>query len=206
MAEGLPLSSGDVLGVFYDSTGVLVCAGYEVWNGSSNIALAAFGDDATTPEKDGFAPGEQIRWKIWRTNGATMLNAIPVYQSVGSMGGIVSDTSRFAVNGISAISSLTGTLTALSADHEPGAYVLRQNFPNPFNPSTRIVYHLPASSRVILTVLNLLGQEVAMLVNEQQAAGEYTTTFEAGTLASGVYLLQMRAGGFVQTRRMLLIR
>ncbi|MDD5087635.1 MAG: T9SS type A sorting domain-containing protein [bacterium] len=88
----------------------------------------------------------------------------------------------------------------------PKEYVLHPNFPNPFNATTQIGYELPKASRVTLAVFNLLGEEVASLVDEVQAAGMHTVVFEGSGLASGVYLYRMQTDGFVQTRKMVLLK
>jgi hypothetical protein len=88
----------------------------------------------------------------------------------------------------------------------PSAYRLSQNYPNPFNPSTRIRYNIPVHSRVSLKVFNLLGQEVASLVNEEQPAGRYIALFEANSLPTGVYFYRLEAGSFRETKKMLLVR
>jgi hypothetical protein len=81
---------------------------------------------------------------------------------------------------------------------------LEQNYPNPFNPSTTIRYGLPNRSHVTLTVFNTLGQQVAQLVNAEMDAGYHEATFDAKGLASGVYFYRIKAGDFVQTRKLLL--
>jgi glucuronoarabinoxylan endo-1,4-beta-xylanase len=83
---------------------------------------------------------------------------------------------------------------------------LHQNYPNPFNPSTIIRYELPKSSTVRLSVYDMLGREVSMLVNERKDAGVHEATFDASGLSSGVYLCRLQAGDFVQTRKLLLVR
>jgi hypothetical protein len=88
----------------------------------------------------------------------------------------------------------------------PTAYELCQNYPNPFNPSTAIRYGLPRSSTVQLTVYNTLGQEVAILVQGEQEPGYHEVKFEGSGLSSGVYFYRLRAGDFVQTRKLLLVR
>jgi hypothetical protein len=84
-------------------------------------------------------------------------------------------------------------------------YFLSQNYPNPFNPSTTIRYVLPQKSRVTLSVINTLGQEVANLVNGEYEAGFHETTFDASGLSSGVYFYRIQAGEFVATKRLLLL-
>jgi hypothetical protein len=88
----------------------------------------------------------------------------------------------------------------------PSSYILNQNYPNPFNPTTVIIYQVPAVSNVRLSVFDMLGREVALLVNEKKGAGRYEVKFDAAGLASGVYLYRLTAGGFVQSRKMLLVR
>jgi len=89
---------------------------------------------------------------------------------------------------------------------QPVAYRLVQNYPNPFNPSTRIRYTLPERSAVTLRIYNVLGQQVATLVNEVQEQGNYVALFEAKSLASGVYYYKLEAGNFTQTMKMLLMK
>jgi hypothetical protein len=83
---------------------------------------------------------------------------------------------------------------------------LDQNYPNPFNPNTVIKYSIPEVSKVMLKLYNLLGEEMATLVNEEKVAGYYKVEFNAATLPSGVYFYQLRAGDFVQTKKMLLLK
>ncbi len=85
-------------------------------------------------------------------------------------------------------------------------YKLEQNYPNPFNPTTMIQYSLAANAKVTLTVYNVLGQEVKTLVNAKQTAGVHQVNFDAHTLTSGVYFYQIKAGNFVQTKKMLLVK
>ncbi len=88
----------------------------------------------------------------------------------------------------------------------PTTYALRQNYPNPFNPSTLVRYQLPVASEVRLMVYDLLGREVAVLVNEKKAQGTYMVTFDASGLTTGVYIYRLTAGSFTQTNKMLLIK
>jgi photosystem II stability/assembly factor-like uncharacterized protein len=88
----------------------------------------------------------------------------------------------------------------------PEYYKLFQNYPNPFNPSTTIRYELPMASHVTLKVYNILGQEVATLVNEKKEAGRYEVNFDGSKLPSGVYFYRIQAGAFTQTRKLLLLR
>ena len=86
------------------------------------------------------------------------------------------------------------------------AFTLFRNYPNPFNPITVIAYRLEAGGFVNLSVYNLSGQKVRVLINEKQAAGRYSITFNAGSLPSGIYYYTLKTGNFVLTRRMILLQ
>ncbi|MGD8782712.1 MAG: GLUG motif-containing protein [Ignavibacteria bacterium] len=88
----------------------------------------------------------------------------------------------------------------------PLEFTLEQNYPNPFNPSTVINYHLSEHSKVELKVYDILSREIAVLVNKEQAAGNYTVNFNASSLSSGVYFYQIKTGKYLETRKMLLLR
>jgi len=94
----------------------------------------------------------------------------------------------------------------------PSEFSLSQNYPNPFNPETVIGYQLAVNSKVSLKVYDVLGNEVAILVNEEKPAGKYQVNFNAQQttnnqqLSSGVYFYQLRAGQFVQTKKFVLIK
>jgi hypothetical protein len=92
------------------------------------------------------------------------------------------------------------------SDRIPDSFTLYQNFPNPFNPSTTIRFSIPEQSKVTLIVYDMLGREVATLVDEQLQPGEYSRLFDARHLAGGVYPYRLRAGEYVQTKRLLLVK
>ena len=91
-------------------------------------------------------------------------------------------------------------------NNTPKVYSLNQNYPNPFNPSTQISFGLPKSGNVKLVVFDILGREVKTLVNEFQTAGTHSITFDASSLASGVYFYSITANDFTATKKMLLIK
>jgi photosystem II stability/assembly factor-like uncharacterized protein len=88
----------------------------------------------------------------------------------------------------------------------PASFALLQNYPNPFNPSTTINYQLPKASKVSLKVYDVLGQKIMTLVNGDMGAGVHSVTFNAGKLASGVYLYRLDAGTYSQSRKMILTK
>jgi len=89
---------------------------------------------------------------------------------------------------------------------QPTEFKLYQNYPNPFNPSTRIQYAVSSKQFVSLKVYDVLGNEVATLVNEEKPTGEYEIELDGVRLPSGVYFYQLQAGGFIQTKKMILLR
>ena len=88
----------------------------------------------------------------------------------------------------------------------PSEFSLEQNFPNPFNPSTTINFTLPEKEIVILKIYDVMGEEVAVLLNEEQPAGLHSVEFDASKLASGTYYYKLQAGSNIETRKMMLLK
>jgi len=88
----------------------------------------------------------------------------------------------------------------------PTTYRLYENYPNPFNPTTTISYDLPVDVDIVLKVYDMLGREVRTLVNERQTAGTHRVLFDASSLSSGAYIYELRAGSFVDRKKMLMIK
>jgi len=98
------------------------------------------------------------------------------------------------------------TSVDITSGESPREHSLLQTYPNPFNPSTTIRYGLPNPSHVTLTVFNSLGQQVAQLVNGEMEAGYHEVKFDASGLSSAIYFYRLRAGDFVETKRLMLLR
>ncbi len=88
----------------------------------------------------------------------------------------------------------------------PVDYTLQQNYPNPFNPTTKIKYQLPELSFVTIKVYDVLGNEMAVLVNEKRPAGNFEVEFNATTLPSGIYFYRLQAGAFIETKKMVFMK
>ena len=110
------------------------------------------------------------------------------------------------------VSNATGVK---AAQNTPAEFELQQNYPNPFNPTTTIQYDIPKAEHVTLKVYDILGNEVETLVNSEQQAGNYSVQFSTsgstssgvrGQIASGIYFYRLKAGSFVQTKKMLLLK
>jgi hypothetical protein len=108
---------------------------------------------------------------------------------------------------IKTIIDYTATTNPTSVETEgeqPKEYFLAQNFPNPFNPSTKISYGIQEAGVVNLKIYNILGSEVTTLVDEHKPAGNYEVNFGKNELASGIYIYRLTVNNFVQTRKMIL--
>ena len=88
----------------------------------------------------------------------------------------------------------------------PTDFILSQNYPNPFNPSTKIKWQSPVTGHQTLKVLDLLGNEVATLVDEYKEAGKYEVSFDASQLSTGIYFYRLKAGSFTQTKKMIFLK
>jgi hypothetical protein len=91
-------------------------------------------------------------------------------------------------------------------EHIPRRYVLEQNYPNPFNPSTTISFSLPAKSYVVLKVYDMLGKEVATLIQKELSSGNHIQQWNASNVSSGVYFYRLEAGVFMDTKKLILLR
>ena len=107
---------------------------------------------------------------------------------------------RFVVHVIDPVSSVEGNNVIVNN------FKLDQNYPNPFNPSTIISYSIPQNSFVTLKVYDVLGNEVATLINETKSAGKYDVNFNASNLSNGVYLYSIKTDNFKSTKKMLLMK
>jgi hypothetical protein len=100
----------------------------------------------------------------------------------------------------------TGGASSVGVTTQPTSYRLEQNYPNPFNPTTTIRFSLGQRGRVSLKIFDILGREVATLLNGELDAGLHQATFDASKLASGIYLYRVRAGEFMETKKLLLLK
>jgi photosystem II stability/assembly factor-like uncharacterized protein len=128
----------------------------------------------------------------------------------GSCGAVLacnSDGILFAGTGTKVYRTIQSTTDVANNDNNlPKQFTLSQNYPNPFNPSTKIRYQLPQSEKVTLKVYDIIGKEIAELVNEVKPAGKYEITFDAPQITTGVYFYSLQAGDFFETKKMILIK
>jgi hypothetical protein len=102
----------------------------------------------------------------------------------------------------------SGTPTSVQriSEFSPANLALGQNYPNPFNPATTITFQVPAAMQVMLKVYDVIGKEIATVMNEQKQAGSYSVRFDASNLAGGMYFYRLSAGTMVQTKKMILLK
>jgi hypothetical protein len=188
-----------------DGAGGAIITWSDMRNGASNTDIYAQRIDASGVVQ-------------WTANGvavstATGSQTAPQIVTNGTGGAIIAwrDT-RNPVPSIygqrvNANGQLGGTTDAPDNDHgTPDAFKLNQSYPNPFNPASTFTFSIPQTANVRLSIYNVLGQEVATVVNETLNAGSYSRTFNAAGLASGAYFYRLTAGENTETKRMLLLK
>lgn len=135
-------------------------------------------------------------------SGGTDKNLMSVSFSGPNVGIAVGDEGTIIITSNGGITDINSDKT----DKELRKYYLFQNYPNPFNPATELNYTIPIQSKVTIKIYDVLGSEVETLVNEIKPAGTYRATWNAANRTSGVYFYQLRAGDFIQTKKMILLR
>ena len=145
----------------------------------------------------------------WQTLPDTSGAIVGIYKHPGQdIVYALTDSSLLKItpSGIYTLAHITTGIEQPGSNRKPGQFVLHQNYPNPFNPTTTIRYELARPGPVRLTVYNVLGQQVSVLVNARQPAGTHQVTFNASQLASGVYFYRLRASNKVFVKKMLVMK
>ncbi|OGU41471.1 MAG: hypothetical protein A2315_01750 [Ignavibacteria bacterium RIFOXYB2_FULL_35_12] len=158
---------------------------------------------------------EQIPYSVFSNMGGIYSNADnKILSTLGeSVIGNATNSSNQVLSGFWNVYKQNVITSIEDEETVPIQFKLEQNFPNPFNPTTKISWQSPVGSLPdgkagwqTLKVYDVLGNEVAMLVNEERAAGRYEITFDAVHLSSGIYFYTLRAGNFVEMKKMVLIK
>ena len=137
--------------------------------------------------------------------GQNEINRLISIDPTTGVGDTIGSTGVRGITGLAVEDTVVG-IADDTKETLPTVYALRQNYPNPFNPTTTIEFDLPKTSEVSLKVFNILGEEVATLLSASLHSGSYTYEWDASGLASGVYLYRLEAEGYVQTRKMILMK
>lgn len=157
-------------------------------NGVDTVTTVTLGKIDSIMAGWGIAPGDSLRGR-WLVKAYTQLDSLtPI-------------TSNFLITFIRGLIGINPISTVIPKD-----YFVNPNYPNPFNPVTKIKFGLPKESFVKITVFDILGREVSVLANEQLKAGEFEVDWTADAFPSGVYFYRIEAGSFVKTAKMMLIK
>jgi hypothetical protein len=187
---------------FTQGTTLFLAGGTGAGNSQSPSAVAPTGGAVLAYTYNNGGQGAGISWN----NGTTGLAYFAFNFEAAS--GLAATTPRRVV--LNNILNWFGTLSPVvpEKDRVPGplTYDLKQNWPNPFNPSTVLSYDIRAASFVFLRVYDTSGRWVTTLVNDRQSAGTHQVTFDGSGLASGIYLAKLEAGGMTITRKMVLMK
>ncbi len=223
------LYTGDLIGktlthgLYKWGTGVIISAGGVIISGTANdvwifqVAQNLTIDNGAIVTLSGGALASNIFWQVGGqvTLGTTaQMNGIILCQTAIAMStGATLNGRALAQTAITLDANTVtkpATVTTVTDEIAPQEFALYQNFPNPFNPSTFIQYKIEEPVNVSLKVYNVLGREVAVLVNDRQNAGSHTVLFNTvngpQNLSSGVYFYRLEAGSFVSTKKFILLQ
>jgi hypothetical protein len=196
LVEAPELNEGDEIAVWTTSK-MLVGSGV-ISQGKALITI--WGDNAATQDvTDGAVGGEPLSMTAWfvteQNEGSLTVSSLSdALTGTKSTNSLRYKTDAVWIAGVTLVREI------------PQTFTLSQNYPNPFNPSSVIPYGLPHDAMVTLEVFNILGQRVALIVNEEQKAGNHEVVFQNPALGSGVYFYRLAAGNFTETRKMIIIR
>ncbi|KAA3617499.1 MAG: T9SS C-terminal target domain-containing protein [Calditrichaeota bacterium] len=179
----------------------------------NNVDEKGFAHDVTIGlEGTVFLTGGDDGLRAYDYNGTSFTNTAHIYDSTGSAHGVAvgPDGTIFLANWEGGLVAYTYSPISGFADkllRSPIQFVLSHNYPNPFNPSTTIKYQLPKTSKVDLSIYNLLGQKVISLVNKKQQSGQYAIEWDASGFSTGVYYYQLKTDrGYIKTRKLILLK
>jgi hypothetical protein len=177
-------------------------------NGDPKVSMYAFPADPLTatagnPDLDSLPDDKRMMLSTGPFNLAVGDTQVVIVECVGGSG-----TDRLdAIINLRKAAALSSTaITGVSELKVPHGYTLSQNYPNPFNSSTTISYQLPTQSYVMLKIFDVLGREVVTLVDELKQPGDYSATWNAEKVPSGVYFYRLQTGSFIETKKLMLMK
>ena len=176
-----------------------------VFGGAINCSSAWSTVEVYDPDTDNWTSGTDISTK-WVMTAAASIN-----ENIYVSGGTFQICPPSVVKTVRVYNPAQDTLLALEIinrhnQQQPESFAISQNYPNPFNPSTTLKYGIPKESYITLKVYDILGREVATLVNKQQKAGYYEVDWNAANNSSGIYFYRIQAGDFAETKKMILMK
>ena len=215
--EKLGLSNNWAHGATGDGTAmVCVDTSFIIYNSPNNLSipLNATIDLYTSPSSVGVEYGPSLSSSVSQIGQATSENYYVItadlekYWLWGFQDSPVNMTQTGKDLFVNIVDYMLNTLVSVDEEGitKPESFKLNQNYPNPFNPTTKISYSIPSNENVTLKIYNLLGSEVATLVNEKQAQGSYEVSFNATDLTSGIYFYKITSDNFTQVNKMMLLK
>ncbi len=197
--------SSEANSVTIQSDGKIVVAGYSGDGNRDDFALARYNTSGSLDNTFGtngitttpFIFSDEANSVAIQTDGKIVAAGACEYNDFYNLDGFALMRYTGSSSGVNSV--------PVAADF-PKTYALYQNYPNPFNPTTILNYSIPKSSFVTIKVYDVIGREVAVLVNEEKPAGDYSIIFNASNLASGIYFYKMQAGRFEKTKKLILLK
>ena len=172
------------------------------WNTATEVNNYGFEVERASSQT---SPGQETWSKVGFVNGSGNSNS-PKQYSYTDNSGLSSGSYSYRLKQIDNDGQFEYSKVVDVSFNAPTEFSLKQNYPNPFNPTTTISYSLPEKAQVRLIVYDAIGNEVASLVNQEQAEGEHNISFDASNLSSGIYFYKLTAGSFAKTMKMILLR
>lgn len=209
---GLPATQGTTWTTAYTSTVRLLGSVVSTTTHDARYVVDAFGrmtmpggqiHDALRIRKYNLYNGSPVLSYIFLARGGAQIQVEAASTDTTINSGTINIRRKTLAWNLSVVSD---PLDVRLSDNVPAEFSLKQNYPNPFNPTTRIEYQVAKAEFVTLKVYNLVGQEVASLINETKAPGTYAVAWNAEGMPSGVYFYMMQADGFSATKRLVLLK
>lgn len=206
LLNGSPLSKGSELALFTEDG---LCAGVVVWEEKST-GFAVWGDDSQTGDRDGFAAGEALTFRVWNAATAREYDSRKTDTEVafGDSQPFFTQESVYIEDAVYELRSLTisGDPTSSEEESVPSEFTLHPNYPNPFNPSTTIRYELPQPAFVQITIYNAAGAQVDRLFAGTMLPGAHEVRWNAEGLPTGTYFFRIQADNQTKTQQLVLLR
>ena len=213
------INAGTNLGYTRDNAGIVLVGAPDVgaYEYAGIASTPSFPSGSFTASPDTLVKGGVVTL-TWTDSNATSASINPGVGSVYIRGGEMSVMVESSVTFVLKLTNGTGSsnykvpimvlspLAGMASNPVPLGYSLHQNYPNPFNPSTTITYEVPSATHVTITVYDMLGRKVSVLVNDRRETGAYQIRFDGSNLASGVYFYQLQAGDYVATKKLVLMK
>jgi len=195
------LCSNDSISFYGTGGEQAYCDSLQIWVNTTNTLPENFTVKLGTiiwPRGSAYGRFQRYRYNLSQFNGSTIAIGFRYYMDLQSAGGLMVQLDDIYAGPTVGIQNISTDV--------PSSYKLAQNYPNPFNPVTNIAFDMPQNSFAVLKVYDMLGREVAVLVNEKLNAGTYRVNFDASNLSSGTYLYSLTTSNFAQTKKLTVIK